>query len=75
MIAAYLYFAWVLHFRLDSLNRQWARFRFWLAPWVANLFAVLFLCAAVYALVKYGIAVVEGERFVDLPKLPPRGRS
>jgi hypothetical protein len=24
-IVAYLYFAWVLHFRLDLLNRQWAR--------------------------------------------------
>jgi hypothetical protein len=35
----------------------------------------MFLCAAIFVLVKDGIAVLEGERFVDLSKLPPRGRS
>src|SRR5688500_10109922 len=36
-IVAYLYFAWVLHFRLDLLNRQWARVRFRLEQWPANV--------------------------------------
>jgi hypothetical protein len=74
-IAANLYFAWVLHFRLDLLNRQWAHVRFRLEQWPANVFAVMFLGAALYVLVTYGIAVLEGEPFVDLSKLRPRGRS
>ena len=74
-IAANLYFAWVLHFRLDLLNRQWARVRFRLEQWPANVFSVMFLGAALYVLVAYGIAVLEGERFMDLSKLRPRGRS
>ena len=69
MIVAYLYFAWVLHFRLDLLNRQWARVRFRLEQWPANVFSVMFLGAALYVLVTYGIAVLEGERFVDVSKL------
>jgi hypothetical protein len=73
-ITANLYFAWVLHFRLDLLNRQWARVRFRLEQWPANVFSVMFLGAALYVLVTYGIAVLEGERFMDLSKLRPRGR-
>lgn len=74
-ITANLYFAWVLHFRLDLLNSQWARVRFRLGQWPANVFSVMFLGAALYVLVTYGIAVLEGERFVDLSKLRPHGRS
>ena len=74
-IAANLYFAWVLHFRLDLLNRQWALVRFRLEQGPANVFAVMFLGAALYVLVTHGIAVLEGERFMDLSKLRPHGRS
>ena len=74
-ISANLYFAWVLHFRLDLLNSQWARVRFRLEQWPANVFSVMLLGAALYVLVSYGIAVLEGERFMDLSKLRPHGRS